>query len=805
VIVLAVSAAGAAAKDAPDDLLLPGERVSSTLSAKGERKLIGLAGVEGSVLDVRVDAPPGGNASPRLSILAPDGTAVDASSTATQSRHHARIKALPLTSTGTWRIVVEAPPKAGGAFTVSTSAKVPSRFDWTGVLGPSASVSRRSIPAAPRGRMTVVVSMHDDSESRPVVELLAPSGAVVAAKTGARGRAVLAGARTQELGVYTVRVSGASGAFDATARVRTSRRASVRFRDVEATPDVIDYGPSPSENQAQLTLYLDGVGFSDGQTVQIVDGTRTIASGKVHRVGETGASVLVDLADVAPGAYSLVIASAGGNTTVANAPFVVVNRAPKVTVVDPREAPNTGTFALAVYGAGFDADAALSLTRAADGIAVPTTVSSRVGHEQISATASPPAFATGPCDVEVRDPGGAVGVAPGAVDLLGFRAAPVVARTYAGVDARNFIVGDAAYDETHGRVLLAVRERTSQAAFVLFDPATSAVIDELVVGAQDADVAAIDQVAVAWDRVAGTFDLCLCSQQGPAVCVVRTVSATDLHQTVSQSDLGRFEATSMTNVSVAAERDHGGCLVAWQQLDATFGGRVLAQAVSASGVIDESTRSTIAVDAYGNLGYPALAYQGGGRFVVAWAGVSNDYRSLVFRATVTDAAGKQVAGLGPYVVATSNTWAYVAVPRIVMNPDDGSALLAFSYSEGVVFRPACQRLAPLTAAPAANYLPLDAGLPYPGGRSSGLAWSPARSEFVVAVDRPDGHVVLRRVNPDGTVRAAPAVESYEGAYGLIYAGSTPDSLGFARSFDGVADDVDDAASQTRQVLVGPIR
>jgi hypothetical protein len=242
-VALVASAAVAAAKDDRIDLLLPGERVSIKLAAAGDRKLIAFAGIEGSVLDVRADAPPGGRATPRLSILAPDGTVVDVTSTAKQSPHHARIRGLTLTTTGVWRIVVEAPQNSGGAVTVSTSARVPSRFEWTGALVPSASVSRHALAAAPRGRIAVLVSMQDDPTSRPVVELIAPSGAVVSTKTGARGRAELSAARLEELGAYTVRVSGADGVFAAKAVVRTPRRTSVRLRDVESTPDVLGFGP----------------------------------------------------------------------------------------------------------------------------------------------------------------------------------------------------------------------------------------------------------------------------------------------------------------------------------------------------------------------------------------------------------------------------------------------------------------------------------------------------------------------------------------------------------------------------------
>ncbi len=797
----AVAASTADAKDSTIDLLLPGEKVSSSLAATGERKVIGFAGVEGATLDVGVD----GSAAPRLSVLAPDGAVTTPAPSAKPSPHHARIKGLALTTTGVWRIVVEAAPHAGGAFTLSTSAKVPTRFGWTGTLDASSPSTVHAVPAAPGGRMSVVVAMQDAASPPPVVELIAPTGDVVAGRTGAGGRAVAGPAKLSELGVYAVRVSGGSGAFTATAVVKPARRRSPKLRQVEAAPDVFTFAPTTTPNQLVLALSLQGVGFSDGQKASVVDGTRTLATGAVHRSGELDATAVVDLTDVAPGTYSLVVASPGGNSAVAAAPLVVVNRAPQVSLVDPREAPNLAPFPLSVRGVGFDADASVFVRRSSDGLSVPTVVSSRSGHVGITVNASPPPYATGPCDVEVRESDGSRSVAQGALDLLGFRAAPAAVRTYVGVDAPDFIVCGAAVDEAHGRTLLAVRERSSRAAFVLFDSATSAVVDSLEIDAQDVGAAAIDQAAVACDGVGGTFAICVLSQQHPVVADLRVVSSSDLHQTLAETALGAGAPTGMTNVAVAAERDHGGYLAVWQQLDAVYGARVLAQPVAVDGGIDPSTRPTIGWDPYGNLGFPDAAYQGAGRFIVAWAGVTDDYRGYAVRATVTDSVGAQVAGFGPYVVAASNTWAAVQWPRLAVNPADGSALVAFSYSDGIVLRPACQTLAAGTAAPGAFYAILDGELPFPGGRANGLAFSPARSEFVAAVWTYDGHVVLRRVNRDGSVRAAPVLESYEGDYGVIYAGSTAASLGFARSFDGDADGVDDPSSTTRQAVVGPIR
>jgi len=797
---LAVAAASAAANDVAGELLRPGERVSSSLAKTGERKLIALAGVEGSTLDVAVDVPSSVRAAPRLSILPPGGGAAIVGTTT--SRRRARIKGLALPVTGVWRVVVESAPGAGGAFTVATRAAVPFRFAWTGAVSSSAPVVDHVVPAAPGGRLTVVVTT--DAASAPLVEIVAPSGEVVASKTATDGRATIAGARLVELGRYVVRVSGADGAFAARATVARARSRRPRFRDVEAAPDVVAFGPATTENQLLVTFYLGGVGFSDGQVVSLVEDGRAVATGVLRRFGGDGASAVLDLADVVPGSYSVVVATASGHLAAARESVVVVERAPHVDAVDGVDFPNANPFALTIRGHGFDADAAVSLRRASDSLDVPLVVSSRVGHETIVATATPPAFATGRCDLEVRDADGGIAVAAGAVDLLGYRAAPTAALTYSGVDAPLFAVRDAAFDFARGRALLAVRENATRAAFVLFDAATSSVLDTLTIDAGDAGLGGVDDARVSFDAVGGTFALCLLSRRHPCVARVTIVSATDLRDVRGQADLQTADTTYVDGLRAAAARDFGGYLVTWDAHDAVYGARVLAQTFGVTGATDSAARKTLAWDPFDNVAYPVAAYQGSGRFVVAWAGLTDDYKAFAVRAAVVDAQGAPVPGLGPYVVASSAAWTNVSPPELAVNPDDGAALVAFSHSSGVVDRPSCTLLSAATAYPGVS-ASLDQDFPFAGGLAPSVVWNPARGEFVAVVATFDGRVALRRVGPDGALRLAPVVLSYEGTSGVVYAGTTSDALGLARAFDGTADDSDDASSQTRQALVGAIR
>jgi hypothetical protein len=131
-------------------------------------------------------------------------------------------------------------------------------------------------------------------------------------------------------------------------------------------------------------------------------------------------------------------------------------------------------------------------------------------------------------------------------------------------------------------------------------------------------------------------------------------------------------------------------------------------------------------------------------------------------------------------------------------------LLTYWYSEGVVYRPACQRLAPVSALPGAS-AKLDTVLAFPGGVPSGVVWNSIRSEFVITVVTYANRVVLRRANSDGSLRPTPVVESYESSSAVPYAAGGPGTLGLVRVFDGVADDQHDSATTKLQAVAAPLR
>jgi hypothetical protein len=801
VVVLCLSGSFARAAVGAIEWMLPGETVRATLSSAGEKKTVAFAGVEGSTLDVRATAPDGSRVVPHITVIAPDGVPAIVGDTNPKGTGRAQVTGLALGATGIWRIGVESPPGRGGAFVLSAKARVPLRFAWARTV--AAGSDDYQFAAAPGGTVAISVDSGAGSAFDPSVELIAPSGAIVAKTAGAKGRAAIAHAALRELGRYTVRVSGGPGAFTARAVVRAAKRRRLSYRDVESSPSVLGFSPGTTPNQLAVTLYLDGVGFTDRQTISIGGAAGVVASAPAQPFGYAKAAALLDLADVAPGSYELRVTTPGGRVSVAPARLVVTNRAPTVASVTPADAGAAKSFPLDVLGSGFDSAASVFLRRASDGAAVPLSVISRSGHEGIATTVSPPPYFTGACDIEVRDPDGGRAIAAGGVDLLGYTAAPAALHEITAA-VPDLYVYDAAYDETRGRVLLAMRDGLTRAVFVLFDAATLSVTDTLTIDAADLGGGHFDHVRVAWDGVGGTFALCVCSTASPAYGVLRVVSAGDIHQTLLQTQMSPAESDHMSRIQAAANRDDGGYLVVWDQFDQAFGRRIRAQSVGVAQTIDTSTQSTVAWSPAGNIADPVTAYQGAGKFVVAWASLTADGFDYAIRATQTDTNGAQVAGAGPYVTATSHAWTATARPDLAVNPADGTMLLTYWYSEGVVYRPASQRLAPKTAAPGPSSK-LDLELPILGGGPTSVVWNATRGEFVVVVVTYSNRATLRRVNADGSLRPAPVVESYEGTSAVLYTAAAPGTLGLARGFDGVADDVHDTATTKMQSIAGPLR
>ena len=784
-------------------MLLPGEAVQSSLSPAGERKSVAFAGVEGSTLDLQAKAMRGSRVRPELTLLAPDGSAVNLGATNPKSLGRAQAKHVKLGATGIWRIGVATPSNAGGDFQLSVKAKVPLKFDWSGTQQGGATVTDHIVPAAPGGTIVVFVATKGKPVFDPSVELIAPSGASITKVTGAVGRVTIPVARLGELGRYTVRVTGGPGSFTARAAVKPAKKRAPTFRDVESPPEIRSFTPANVTNDALVSFDLAGFAFSTQQTVAIVDGISTQTAGGVKQVTPLGASADLDLAGVPPGTYSLRIATPAGNAATAPGRLVVTNRTPGILSYTPAEGANRAPFVLDLRGAGFDAAATVSVRRVADALNIPVTIQSRDSHKTIVANVTAPAYVTGPCDIEVRDPDGSNVVVPAGLDLLGFRSAPVSLRQSSA--SQSFYPRDSAYDATNGRVLLAIQELGS-VVFVLFDAATLAVVDTLVLTAANLGITGtIVRPRVAWDGVTGTFALGLTAgQASQAYAFVRIVSATDLKTTRLQTNLVGTPKSGVSQVTPAANGDVGGYVVVWEQYEgAVLGGKIKAQVITPALTANTSVQPVIVSHPLGILWEPVVAWQGSGRFVVAWAGAAQNDTNYAVYAAVIDAAGVRT-GDGPYVTATSANWGDLFQPEITPNRNDGSMLLAFTYLDSNLYRPGVQRLEPVTASPGTPAA-LDADGRLPQGFIDSVRWNPARSEFVATMTTVDNRVAVRRINPNGTIRASFVLESYEGIWGILYSGPQPGQLGLARDFDGTNDDVHFTGTTTMQALAGPLR
>jgi hypothetical protein len=804
-IVLVASAALASSASATGDgiaMLLPGEHVSSTLAASGEKKLVAFAGVEGGSLVVDARALTGGGVKPRLTIVAPDGGWIDVGDTNPKSTGHAHCKVAKLGLIGVWRIGVETPPDAGGGFTLTTAGRVPRSFPWTAALDASGAPSDHVVPAAPGGTARIVVTSRSKPRFDPTVQLLSPQGGIVAEAVGVRGRATIVDAPLHDLGRYVVRVTGGVGAFKGSAVVKpAAKRAPPAFVDVESRPEIRGFSPSTTPNDIVTTITFDGFGFLPQDTVTVVAGLAS-KSAKISFIGDGFASAAVDLNDVPPGAYPLQVTTPQGNVALAAEPITVTNRAPIVLSVTPDGLPNRAASQLDVRGGGFDATSTMTLRHAADGVDVPFVISTRTAHSELIATVTPPAYMTGPCDLEVRDPDGSSAAVSGAVDLLGYSAAPTLLRSFSNGSAYSqFRTRDAAYDETNKRVLVSMQEGTNDCAFVLLDAQTQAVLDTLTF--TSAQVANPTTPRVAWNPHDGTFALtCV----GTSAVYARIVPALNIHTTLSQKTFG---SGGVKQLFAAPNPDSGGYLLTWDDHSSATA-KLQALPVAADGTFGTTTQ-TIAQNTKGYERESTSLYQGGGKFLVAWVGAANDTaQAYVIRATVVDASGAQTA-YGPIAVGTTVHWNDVQQPWLAKNPNDGSMLLAYTYLDvnGQTNRPVCHLVSDPTLATIGDMTPLEGGALLPQGFVDSLVWDPNRGQFVLTATAVDANnaarVAVRRVNADGSLHSTTVDLTYEGIRGVLYTGAQPGSLGLARAVDGVYDDTTDTSTNIMQAVAGPFR
>jgi hypothetical protein len=311
-------------------------------------------------------------------------------------------------------------------------------------------------------------------------------------------------------------------------------------------------------------------------------------------------------------------------------------------------------------------------------------------------------------------------------------------------------------------------------------------------------------VQAAWDAVGDTYAICLTTDAAKPRAVARIVRASDPRVVVAEADLLASDTQAVSRVHAAANRDAGGYLFVWDQFDATYGSRLICQRASADGAMDAADRRVAWWDTDGDVGHPTVAYQGASQFVLAWAGLTDDRAAFAVHALVVDSLGAPVPGLARVTPATSRSWASTARPRLTVNPGDGSMLLTYWYSDGVIWRPGARGLAAGTIAPLAA-AQLDAGLKFAGGIPGGAAWDPERGEYVATSAGYDNRIAVRRLAPDGTLRPGTLPELHEGTSAVPYAGGSPGSLGLLRVGDTVDDGLYDRKTTTVRALAAPLR
>jgi hypothetical protein len=802
-VALAALAAFASGAGGVDEVLLPGERFASILDSGGT-KVVAIAGVEGSKLDVTVAASAGSRVQPMLTLYGPDGTAEDIGNPNPQHTGRAIVKAHRLGATGVWRLAVQTPAEHGGKFQLLSHARVPTSFRWSGTVD-GAAPADHDVPAAPGGTLSVSVAAKGLPAFAPSFDVISPSGEVVGHATGTKRSAKVARVPLPEAGRYTVRISGGPGAFTAAAVVKPARTRKRTFKDVESRPDFTGFSPAETTNQQLLALSVDGVGFAQGQVVTIGQGTQSTVTGPVSPVFRTHAQATIDLSSLPPGTYPVRVSTPGGNGVDAPYPIVVTNRPPLVGSASQDEFSNQKTFTFDVRGEGFDDAAQLFLRHPTAG-ELPFTLDSRKGHSTITATITPPAYLTGPCDIEVRDPDGASGTRVGGLDLIGYRAPPVAVRTHTGGGNENFWVQGAAYDQVHDRVLLAVHTSDTVASFVLVDAATFAVVDALDLKTQDlgAGASRFFNLTVSCDPVGGTFAICACNAGTPGYGLVRIVRTTDIRTTLRDFPMAPVGTSQVSWVQAAPNEDDGGYVVVWDEYRPSVGSVIRSQAFTAAGNVAPSPTNDLVTDQYGLVYTPTALYQGAGRFVMAWAGYTENYYYGAVYTIVLDATGAQAAGT-PSRVTSDDTWTYTEYPSLARNPEDGSMLLAFTYSSGSIYGSVFQRLQPVTAGHD-PFFPHFEGDSSTSSYAGTVVWNPSRKEYVVTyVVFPNDRVIVRRTDSSGHVKPAYVLESYEGFGGVLYAGTGPDTLGLVRTSDGVADDVYQPNSVEVQVIAGRLR
>lgn len=780
--------------------LLPGEKVSAVFSSEGDARICGLGLLEGTKFKLSVKAAKRSGARPAVQLADPVGAAVDLGGASRSAAGRGEIVQFTATHSGVWRATLSTPPSGGGGVDIALSAKSPARATAAGVAtGGAGAVTFAALPGTVLKSLTARVAAKP--AWTPSIEIVAPSGALVAVTSAAKPTAALRGVVLPELGTYTVRVAGGDGAFKVQASFKPpAPRKSLTWRDVEPTPEITGFDPVSADNDSSTTFRFLGVGITTHDRVSFkLDGKTKLAANFFGPI-QGGAQLFNELVGLPAGEYTLEVATPAGNVADIPGRLTVTNRRPVIGFVYPPFIPWGTDLPVFVNGAGFDPAATVAVRRSSDQTVIPTTVKSRAGHKDLTLEIDPAPYVTGPCDIVITDPGAAPQTFPRALDLVGWRAAPRSIVSYSGTTpSSSFYPVAAGYDDAGGRVLLSVQEGRD-ARFVLLDATTLATLDTLRIVSPNTSTT-LRPREVAFDPVAGAWWLSWTHDGATSDSVrVRIVDGVDLD--VVRSDHTLDTAPSVNRIAVVPDPVAGGALVVWGRFDGA--GEIRAWQLDSNGLTTGPQPATLASQAQGWAYHPSSARRSDGSCVVAYIGLNEADALLAVRRLVVHANG--TTKFSDIECATDAAWYIAGDTFVSVDPRDDTALIAFTYDDGLVqaeYHPGTIALTGASLHPGAVVTVDDDG-EIPEGFVDSLVWNPARNEHVVACTVIGNRVILRRITPAGAIRVAPTSHDMEGVWGVLWCGRGEDTLGFVRQSDGTEDDAYTYLS-TMRVTGGPMR
>jgi hypothetical protein len=769
-------------------MFLPGEKVQAVFGSTGDARVGGIGLLAGMRFSVSAKASAGSHAKPTLTLARPTGAAVDPGSAGRLKPGHAQIVNFPADVTGVWRLTVATPSAGGGGVDISVKARPPKKVPaGQGLAGDGG--GQFSFDALPGTTVSAVtVKCVAKPAWTPRIELVAPSGASLGAVDGTGATASLRNVVLDEVGTYRVRVTGGVGTFKHQVAIKLPKaRAGLVWKDVESPPAVTGFSPTSVTNDAVTAFQLYGVGFTSDHLVLFNQGTSTRAAQPVYQTTDYGAVVSTELAGIPAGDYQVHVRTPAGNTVAFPGTLTIANRAPVVSSIYPPFMPQGQGLPCTINGAGIDANAAVTVRRTSDQVLVPSTVTLRSGHQRVDLRIDTAPYFTGACDIVVAESGAQTRTFSSVLDIVGWRAAPLSLVQYSGSDAAsNFYPRDAAYDDTGGRVCLAVKEGTA-VRYLLLDGTTLAVLDSTRISPPSGTT--FNNPRVAFDPTSRTWALTwVASLASSAEARLRVVDAADL-------DLQRGSATLdasryVLSVDAAADPDRGGFLVVWDRISSNTGpAEIRGRRVDGSGVLAGTAARTIVSHSGIYTMEPAIARQSAGTYVVAFSGVTFTGSQIAAHRVVVDGDG--VVTVADTVCATDAVWYQLFQPEVGVQPGGGAVIVAFTYDDGAasaVYHPGTVPLTGPDLLPGALTTVDDDG-EVPFGYIDSLVWNPTRSEFVIACTTGTQSVIVRRVTTAGAIRVAPISHEVEGIWGILWSGAAADTLGMVRAFDGTADGV----------------